>query len=510
MCFNKGSGVKGQENGVTVPCKNGMPQEHKEIWGTRHTFALLSFLGFASIYIMRVNLSVTIVAMAKAVDNMTLGTECPMHNETLFHRDKSIGPQYNWDSTHQGIILGSFFYGYVASQIPGGILSEKYGGKWVLGLGCLLSALLTLVTPLAAEAGIEALIAIRALEGLGIGVAYPAMHTLMAKWVPLPERSRTVAGIAAGANLGTVVAFPLSSVLTHYVGWPSVYYLCGGVSLVWFALWTLYVYDSPEDHPSISLSEKKYIEKHTGDVRRSTSALPHGKLPPPPIKEMFTSTPFWALMGTHIAQMWGYYTLLALIPTYLQNIQHFSLKNNGIISGLPYLCALIISFPFSWIADKLIMTQTMSVGRTKKLMQSIGQVIPAFGLVGLSYVGCDMFMATVWLCICVGVNSAVYSGYQANHMDLAPNYAGTMMGITNTIGNFAGFVAPYITGLIINGQQTQAAWRSAFLISSVVYLIFSTTFVLFGSAEVQPWNSYWEQKKKSKHLQSSKDVVNNI
>ena len=98
MCFNKGSGVKGQENGVTVTCKNGMPQEHKgiktihkhwnsvfrfpfqnqlsppkfifmllsEIWGTRHTFALLSFLGFASIYIMRVNLSVTIVAMAKA------------------------------------------------------------------------------------------------------------------------------------------------------------------------------------------------------------------------------------------------------------------------------------------------------------------------------------------------------------------------------------------------------------------------------------------------------------
>ena len=50
-------------------------------------------------------------------------------------------------------------------------------------------------------------------------------------------------------------------------------------------------------------------------------------------------------------------------------------------------------------------------------MQSIGQVIPAFGLVGLSYVGCDMFMATVWLCICVGVNSAVYSGYQVNHKE---------------------------------------------------------------------------------------------
>ena len=37
-------------------------------------------------------------------------------------------------------------------------------------------------------------------------------------------------------------------------------------------------------------------------------------------------------------------------------------------------------------------------------------------------------------------------------MDLAPNYAGTMMGITNTIGNIAGFVAPHITGLITDGQ----------------------------------------------------------
>ena len=80
------------------------------------------------------------------------------------------------------------------------MLSEKYGGKWVFGIGCLLSAILTLATPLAADAGIEVLVALRALEGLGIGVAYPAMHTLMSKWVPLPERSRTVAVIAAGAN----------------------------------------------------------------------------------------------------------------------------------------------------------------------------------------------------------------------------------------------------------------------------------------------------------------------
>ena len=38
-------------------------------------------------------------------------------------------------------------------------------------------------------------------------------------------------------------------------------------------------------------------------------------------------------------------------------------------------------------------------------------------------------------------------------MDIAPNYAGTMMGITNMVGNIAGFVTPYVTGAIINENQ---------------------------------------------------------
>jgi len=33
---------------------------------------------------------------------------------------------FNWDSEEQGLILGAFFYGYIATQIPGGILAEKH------------------------------------------------------------------------------------------------------------------------------------------------------------------------------------------------------------------------------------------------------------------------------------------------------------------------------------------------------------------------------------------------
>ena len=74
---------------------------------------------------------------------------------------------FNWDAEQQGIILGAFFYGYIITQIPGGYLAEKYGGKWLFGIGVLVTAILTLLTPVAANAGVSAFIAVRVLMGLG-------------------------------------------------------------------------------------------------------------------------------------------------------------------------------------------------------------------------------------------------------------------------------------------------------------------------------------------------------
>ena len=74
---------------------------------------------------------------------------------------------YDWDSETQGWILGSFFYGYILTQVPGGYLARKYGAKWLLGLGILGTVIFTLLTPVAADLGPGYLIAVRVLEGIG-------------------------------------------------------------------------------------------------------------------------------------------------------------------------------------------------------------------------------------------------------------------------------------------------------------------------------------------------------
>ena len=247
-------------------------------WGTRHTFSLLAFLGFANIYAMRVNLSVAIVAMVNdphTKNNTEIGHECPLviTNHTA---NSTNGEGFNWNPKEQGIILGSFFYGYIITQIPGGFLAEKYGGKWLYGFGTLCTAALTLITPLAANTGLGYFIAVRVLEGLGEGVTFPAMHAMIAQWVPLTERSKLITFINAGAQFGTIVSLPVSGLIAANIDWESIFYFFGILGCVWFIFWALLVFNSPQTHPRISMEERFYIESN---IIQTTQ----GKLPFPPI-----------------------------------------------------------------------------------------------------------------------------------------------------------------------------------------------------------------------------------
>jgi len=74
---------------------------------------------------------------------------------------------FSWDRETQGLILSSFFYGYIVTQIPGGWLANKLGGKRVFGYGIFLSSILCLITPLATTyGGVPALMVVRILQGL--------------------------------------------------------------------------------------------------------------------------------------------------------------------------------------------------------------------------------------------------------------------------------------------------------------------------------------------------------
>jgi len=79
----------------------------------------------------------------------------------------SAAGEFSWNEAEQGVILGSFFWGYVITQIPAGIVSQKYGGKWPYGLGLALTAIFALLTPPAARWNKSVLIFVRIIQGVG-------------------------------------------------------------------------------------------------------------------------------------------------------------------------------------------------------------------------------------------------------------------------------------------------------------------------------------------------------
>ena len=118
--------------------------------------ASLAFIGFCVIYMLRVNLSVAVVAM-------TANKTTVLPNGTAVYEGP---PDFEWSSHTQGVVLGSFFYGYIVTQIPGGFLATKFGGKRVFLTGIGATAALTILTPLLANLGTGLLIFTRVLEGL--------------------------------------------------------------------------------------------------------------------------------------------------------------------------------------------------------------------------------------------------------------------------------------------------------------------------------------------------------
>lgn len=75
------------------------------------------------------------------------------------------GVRFEWDSKNQNMIIGSFFWGYVCTELPGGRLAEMIGARRVFGYSMLSASLITLVTPMAARFSYIAVVVTRVILG---------------------------------------------------------------------------------------------------------------------------------------------------------------------------------------------------------------------------------------------------------------------------------------------------------------------------------------------------------
>lgn len=111
--------------------------------------------------------------------------------------------RFNWDSYQTNFVLGSFFWGYVLTELPGGRLAELIGGRRVFGHSMLWASVLTLITPLAAHLSYVMLIVVRVALGFMLGASWPAIHPVAAVWIPPMERSKFMSNMMGKCGRNT-------------------------------------------------------------------------------------------------------------------------------------------------------------------------------------------------------------------------------------------------------------------------------------------------------------------
>ena len=417
----------------------------------RFKVVFLSFLAVFICYIDRVNISVAIIPMQE---------------------------QFGWSESQVGIILGSFYFGYMITMILGGYLADKYGGKKVLGYALLIWSLFTIITPFFAYQGLWWLILIRILMGLGEGVTFPSWHAIYARWIPFQERTRAIGFTNSGIAAGTLFGFAVAALIIANYSWEWVFYSFGLLGFFWYFFWNRIVTSFPEDNKFLSDEELHYIK---------TEAPSKESAPTIPLLQLIRNAPFMAIAVATFCNNWSLYTFLSYLPKYVnapvaQGGMGIDLGSNVFIYSIliPSLVAIFSLILGGFLADGLI-KRGYGLLNVRRSVNSIGFFGSALLLYLISLE--DSLINVVILLSLINVCSGICAGgFGVNHADLGPKYTGSLVGIAGSIGMLAAIISPIAAGYIL---EITNSWSSIFYVCTFVLLFGGTFYLLFASVEKQ-------------------------
>ncbi|XP_070504440.1 sialin-like [Chironomus tepperi] len=412
-------------------------------------------------------------------------------NRTIQNADGSVSYEkdFDWNSQEKGFALGAFFYGYISTHFIGGVLATKYGGHLIFNFGIFGTALFTMITPFMAHFGIEYLIAVRVVVGIFSGFSYTSANDVLSRWVPPSERSRSAGYTLAGVNVGTFTANLASGYISVSLGWEWIFYTFGIAALIWSVLWLMIVHRSPETDPWISVAERKFIANSQGGHSIEKVVIKT------PWKAIFTSLPLWAIIVAHTSYMWGYTTLVTQLPSYLDEVLHFNLKDSALLSSLPYMVYTVLVFIAGFLADWIFKRKFLSVTQIRKYFNNISFLCQMAFLLVAAF-NTDKTIIIVCIVLSVGLGAFSSCGYTANVLDIAPQFSSLIFGISCTIATLPGMVSPPLSGYIAT-TPSAGEYQIIFLITCGIYLFGAIFYGLFASGEIQYWAITESSKKPS-------------
>lgn len=451
-----------------------------------------------------------LLSMITYLDRVCFGTVAPY-----------IQKEFDLSDSMLGLLFTAFALAYAAFEVPTGWLGDLFGARRTLIRIVLWWSVFTALTgaiypsPARPLFAFGALLAVRFLFGVGEAGAYPNISRAFASWFPFGERGFAqgavwMAGRFAG-GLSPLAVLALVYVTTTENGdqvtnWRHIFWIFGGLGVVWCVLFWWWFRDHPQDHPSVNAAELALIRalpdahqpvlppvqpRNPGSPDLvSASSVGIQTTPSPaaqpdahaaehshrnvPWGKLLTDGNLWTLCLMYFGCAYGWYFNITWLPKYLQseygvsrgadNFWSFSL-----MAGLPLLLGSLACLVGGLLTDGFIRrTGNRKWGR--RLFGAIGHGVCALCYF-LSLTANSPWTFVILVALAAFWNDITMGSAWASCIDIGGKYAGIVSGCMNTIGNLGGAVAGFATGWTLDQFGKETGWTINFASFGVVYVI---------------------------------------
>lgn len=340
-----------------------------------------------------------------------------------------------------GAVLSMFYIGYTIMQIPGGWLADKFGSKVVILSAVIMWSIFTMMTGMAES--LIALLIIRLLFGLGEGGFPPASFKSVAENFDKSSRSTASSAMVSSNYLGSMIAPLIVAPLILLFDWRNTFYIIGAAGLV-YAIAFAYLAPSTK-------SLRQDI-----DVTKTSSSLVLKN------KYLWTICIMW--FGISIVNK----GLDTWMPIYLIQERGLNLKEVGWLLPIPFLIAGLTTAAGGWFVNKYF------DGKEKRLVIPCcifmcGGLYEMYSATSIAHVVIAQGTVYFFKSLIFAMVIALPTKY------LAKEQVGRGLGIINTGGMAAGFIAPVMIGALVTWSGYQAVFT--FLILAVLFSLTMSFFI---------------------------------
>jgi ACS family glucarate transporter-like MFS transporter len=372
------------------------------------------------------------------VTNIVLVLLCLMYFITYLDRVNvstaadGFAREFDLSKTQIGFVFSAFAYPYLAFQIFGGWISDRFGARRTLIACGLIWASATILTGLAT--GLLTLLIARVALGFGEGATFPAATAAMARWFPKEKRGYVQGITHAAARVGNAAAPGIIVFVMQTQGWRVSFFVCAGISFAWVLLWALTFTEFPNEHPRITTQELAVLPPPQPKI----IAVPWGPL----FKRMAPVTIVYFCYG------WNLWLFLSWIPQYFLHSYNLDLRHTAVFSSSVFLAGVVGDTLGGVVTDKLL-RRSGNLKRARSWMVSVCMLFTMLALIPL--------MLTHSLGVSLASLSAGFFFAEmtigpmwAVPMDIAPSHSGTASAMMNTGSALAAIVSPVVSGYLID------------------------------------------------------------